>query len=217
VKNIVLAPVSYGIELESVPDEPYFTAVQGPKKIDMKVAAKLAGVTEEEFVALNPAHNKPVASGTGTFIVPLDKADDFEANLRSYDKPLVSWTTYQARRYEAMDAIARRHNLTTVQLKAANPDLKLDKKNRLRVASAVMVPMPKGAAPQTVRVAQVTPVPAMPAPVRTASTLRLYTVRTGDTIYGIAQRYKTAVETLLNLNQLSASTILQPGLKLRLP
>ena len=220
VKNIVLAPANYGIELESVPDEPYFTAVQGPKKIDVKVAAKLAGMSEEDFVALNPAHNKPVASGSGTLILPLDKADDFKANLESYDKPLVSWTTYEARRYEALDAIAKRHHLTTAQLKAANPDLKVDKKNRLRAASAVMVPMAKGAAPQTVRVAQVTPLPAKaegPAPVRMAPTLRLYTVRTGDTLYGIAQRYKTGVETLLNLNQLSASAVLQPGLKLRLP
>src|SRR5205823_8539721 len=74
VKNIVLSPPSYGIELESVPDEPYFTAVKAPAKIDVKVAAKLAGMTEEEFVALNPAHNKPVAvAQTGTLIVPRDK------------------------------------------------------------------------------------------------------------------------------------------------
>ena len=222
VKNIVLAPVSYGIDLESVPDEPYFTAVQAPKKIDVKVAAQLAGMSEEDFVALNPAHNKPVASGSGTemFILPLDRADAFKANLESYDKPLVSWTTYQAKRYEALDTIAKRHQLTAAQLKAANPDLKLDKKNRLRAASAVMVPMAKSGAPRAVRVAQVTPVPAKPeAPplVRTASALRLYTVRTGDTLYGIAQRYKTGVETLVTLNKLSANVVLQPGLKLRLP
>src|SRR5204862_5437656 len=72
VKNIVLSPAAYGIDLESVPDEPYFTEVQAPKKIDVKIAAKLAGMSEEEFVALNPAHNKPVAVATGgTLILPL--------------------------------------------------------------------------------------------------------------------------------------------------
>jgi len=40
VKNIVLAPASYGIELESVPDQPYFTAVPAPHKIDVPLAAK---------------------------------------------------------------------------------------------------------------------------------------------------------------------------------
>jgi LysM repeat protein len=69
-------------------------------------------------------------------------------------------------------------------------------------------------------VAHVAPVPTASvgaAPVRTAPTLRLYTVRAGDTLFGIAQRYKTGVETLLSLNNLSTNTILQPGLKLRLP
>src|SRR5687767_11169620 len=105
VKNIVLAPASYGIELESVPDQPYFTAVRAPRQIDIRVAAKLAGVSEEEFRALNPAHNKPVAiASTGVLIVPRDKAEAFKANLEAYDKPFVSWTTYAAKRGESIDA-----------------------------------------------------------------------------------------------------------------
>jgi len=219
VKNIVLSPTSYGIELDSVPDQPYFTEVQAPAKIDMKVAAKLAGMSEEDFVALNPAHNKPVASGTGLFILPLDKADAFKANLESYDKPLVSWTTYQAKRYEALDAIAKRHALTVAQLKAANPELKVDKKNRLRVATAMMVPIKHDARElvKVAHVAAVAPKGAAPVAAHSAPTLRLYTVRAGDTLYGIALRYKTGVETLLDLNRLSANAVLQPGLKLRLP
>ena len=221
VKNIVLAPTSYGIELDSVPDTPYFTEVQAPAKIDVKVAANLAGMSEEEFVALNPAHNKAVAAGTGTFILPVDRAVSFKANLEAYDKPLVSWTTYQAKRGESLDAIAKRHGVAGSQLKSANGEMKLDKKGRLRVATAIMVPMKAGGAPQPVKIAQVTPVPPA-APVRGAapqdtSSPRLYTVRPGDTLYGIAQRHRTALDTLLNLNRLTASVTLQPGLKLRLP
>ena len=229
VKNIVLSPAAYGIDLESVPDEPYFTEVQAPKKIDVKVAAKLAGMSEDEFVALNPSHNKAVASGTGTLIVPVDKADDFKANLEKYDQPLVTWTTYQAKRYESLDAIARKHHTTAVQLKAANNDLKLDKKGHLRAAGPVMVPMARDAnAP--IKVAQVTtaatkkdvtPVAATtpkPAPAPQASTsLKLYTVRSGDTLYNIAQRYRTTVDILLGINKLASAAVIHPGLKLRLP
>src|SRR5436190_436866 len=112
VKNIVLAPASYGIELESVPDQPYFTAVPAPHRIDVPLAAKLAGMSVEEFVALNPAHNKPVAiAPTGTLLVPLDKADTFRTNLESYDKPLVTWTTYMAKKGESLDAIAKRYGV----------------------------------------------------------------------------------------------------------
>ena len=223
VKNIVLSPAAYGIDLESVPDEPYFTEVQAPKKIDVKVAAKLAGMSEDEFVALNPSHNKAVASGTGVLIVPVDKADDFKANLEKYDQPLVSWTTYQAHRGEALDAIAKRHNTSAAQLKAANSDLKLDKRARLKVAGPVMVPIRRDpAAP--IKVAHLAAVESAPAtrvaaPVKETRTVgaKLHTVRTGDTLYNIAQRYRTTVDALLNLNKLSAKTILQPGLRLQLP
>src|SRR5258708_21664880 len=203
--------------LESVPEEPYFTEVQAPKKIDVKVAAKLAGMTEDEFVALNPAHNKPVATGTGIFIVPVDKAGDFKANLEKYDQPLVSWTTYQAKRYESLDAIAKRHNISAAQLKVANGELKLDKKGKLRVASAVMVPMAHNPnAP--IKVAQLsTPQPAtrLAPPVREAAPAT-YTVRAGDTLYAIALKYRTTVDAITSLNQLTAKTIRRPGIKLRL-
>ena len=221
VKNIVLAPAIYGIDLESVPDEPYFTKVSAPPKIDVKVAAKLAGMTEDEFVALNPAHNKPVAAGTGTFIVPVDKADDFRANLEAYDKPLVSWTTYQARRGESLDTIARRHGMTYAQIKDANADLRLDKRGHLRVAAAVMVPMKHADSRAQVKLAQAQGSTRVAASVRDNApeghTLKVYTVRSGDTLYDIARRHGTTVDALVGANRLSAKVVLHPGAKLSLP
>jgi membrane-bound lytic murein transglycosylase D len=213
VKNIVLSPAAYGIELESVPDEPYFTAVKAPPKIDVKVAAKLAGLSEEEFTALNPAHTKPVASGTGTFILPVASAETFNTNLESYDKPLVSWTTYAAHRGESMDAIARKHHMTVGQLKAANDDLRLDKRGRLRAAANVMVPMSATKAGD-VKMAHLTPERGTAVPETTSHT---YVVRSGDTLYAIAQRHRTAVDTIARINHLSVAVKLQPGQRLRLP
>ena len=220
VKNIVLAPASYGIELESLPDQPYFTAVPAPQKIDVPLAAKLAGMSVEEFVALNPAHNKPVAvTSTGTLIVPLDKADLFLANLESYDKPLVTWTTYMAKKGESADAIARRHGVTPAQLRAVNDSVKLDKNGRLRSAQPVLVPIGGSkAAPATVQLAQLAAPAADSSPAKVAPEggMRWYTVRTGDTLYSISRRFNTAVDALLHVNKLPTASI-QPGLKLRIP
>jgi membrane-bound lytic murein transglycosylase D len=228
VKNIVLAPTTYGIELDSVPDEPYFTTVDAPSRMDVKVAAKLAGMSEEDFVALNPAYNKPVAMA-GKIVLPIDKANEFKANLESYDKPLVSWTTYSAKRFESIDAIAKRHGLTGVQLRAANEQARLDKKGRLRAAGPILVPMKSGAA-QAVRVATVSVPTAHTAGSPRATVKakgdgaasgapqgRIYTVRPGDTLFSIAKRFNTAVETILGINTLTAKSVIQPGLKLRLP
>jgi membrane-bound lytic murein transglycosylase D len=227
VKNIVLAPLNYGIEIDSIPNEPYFTTVQAPARIDVKVAAQLAGMSEEEFKALNPAHNKPVAvASTGTLVVPLDKADLFRENLENYDQPLVSWTTYAAKKGESLEAIAHKHGLTLAQLKLANDSLRLDKKNRLRVAAPVLVPLgnakvaakgpiPAAAAAMPAAAVKVGP-PKAVAHVPAAKAERSYVVRAGDTLYGIARRFNTAVETLLALNKLTPTSVIQPGLKLRL-
>lgn len=239
VKNIVLSPPAYGIEIDSIPDQPYFTTVQAPARIDVKVAAKLAGMSEEEFVALNPAHNSPVAvasAGTNTLVLPLDKAKAFRENLESYDKPLVNWTQYQARRGESLDAIAKRHGVTGAQLRSANDSVKLDKRGRLRAAGPVLVPIRSGKAAPAPAEKVATAKPAAVATLVTVSTptassagspqrvaasvagaARYYTVRAGDTLYSIAQRFGTAVDTLRSLNKLSARSVIQPGLRLRLP
>src|SRR4029079_12386555 len=98
VKNIVLSPGTYGVEIESIPDQPYFTTVEAPPKIDVKVAAQQTGIAGEDFAALNTPHKKPVAvASTGTLVAPVDKAENFRQNLEAYDEPLVSWTTSQAK------------------------------------------------------------------------------------------------------------------------
>src|SRR5688572_23214857 len=223
VKNIVLAPLVYGIEIDSIPNEPYFTTVQAPARIDVKVAAQLAGMSEEDFKALNPAHNKPVAvASTGTLVVPLDKADLFRENLENYDQPLVSWTTYTAKRGESLDAIARRHGLSAAALKLANEGVRLDKKGRLRTAGPVLVPMQRkpGAPPPRAEaplVAAAAPRAAAASPkavpVAMAASPSTYVVRAGDTLYGIARKFNTAVDSLMSLNKLTSAAVIQPGLK----
>jgi len=216
VKNIVLSPATYGVELESLPDQPYFTQVEAPAKIDVKLAAKLADMSVEDFVALNPAHRKPVAvASDGTLVVPLDKAEAFKENLEAYDKPLVSWTTYNARRGEYADTIARRYGLTRHELLAVNDTLRLDKRGRLRFAGPVLVPMKRSAAAAHAAAASVRA--ASTGTARVVAKAKWYVVRTGDTLYAIAHRFDVAVEALRDLNNLSVQAVIQPGLKLRLP
>jgi len=221
VKNIVLAPNTYGVELESVPDKPYFTTVRAPSKIDVKVAARLAGMSEEEFIALNPSHTKPVAvSSTGTLVVPVDKADAFRENLENYDKPLVTWTTYMAKRGESLDAIARRHNVSLVQLRAVNDPFKLDRKGRMKVAGPVLVPVKSGKAAPMVRMASASvPTASVGGGVRPAAHVQagVHVVKPGETLYSIATRYHTGVDALRALNKLGAHGVIHPGLRLRLP
>ena len=144
VKNIVLSPGSYGIELEAVENRPYFAKVAAPEKIDTSLAARLAEMPEVEFATLNPAFIRPVAnSGTGYFLVPYEKAQTFRANLdlyRSLNGPMVSWQTVNAKRGESIDNIAKRYGMTGSYLRATNGALK-EKKGKLTAAATIMVPI----------------------------------------------------------------------------
>lgn len=223
VKNIVLAPMLYGIDLESIPDQPYFTTVQAPQKIDVKLAARLAGMPEEDFIALNPAHIKPVAvAPSGTLVLPLDKADAFRENLENWDQPLVTWNTIQGKRGQSIHAIAKRYGLSGTTLRQVN-NLQVNRKGRLTVSQPILVPGRGKAGGKVASVSRAVPAgpargPAKataptPAPARTTS---FYVVRAGDTLYGIARQFGRAVPDLLHLNNLSSRAIIQPGLRLRL-
>jgi spore germination protein len=50
-----------------------------------------------------------------------------------------------------------------------------------------------------------------------APSLKVYTVRAGDTLYAIARKYRLTVDALTSLNKLTAGAAIHPGLRLRLP
>ncbi len=148
VKNIILSPASYGIDLPAVENRPFFTMVPAPEKIDVSLAAKLAEMEQESFAQLNPAFSKPVASsGTGYFLVPVEHADIFKFNLELYrtlNAPMVSWTTVSAKKGESVDAVARRHGMTAAYMRATNGPFR-EKKGKFTASATFMAPNPKDA------------------------------------------------------------------------
>ena len=74
----------------------------------------------------------------------------------------------------------------------------------------IVVAAPKAASPSEDESEQVELVP------ESANTFE-YTVEEGDTLYDIAERYDSTVETLMNLNKLSANSFIHPGDVLLIP
>src|ERR1700693_3045968 len=87
VKNIVRDPEAHELELASIPDAPYFTVVRTSRKMDVKIAAELAEMPLEEFLSLNPQHNRPVIAGADetTILLPYDKAELFSSKRARSD------------------------------------------------------------------------------------------------------------------------------------
>ncbi len=147
VKNIIANPARFGVQLASVPNEPYFEVITVKKHIDVKLAAKFADMPLDEFKFLNPAHNKPVikADGTETIVLPRAKVATFHSNLESHDKPLVSWQAHTIKPGEKPEKIAAKYGMSVAELKQVNGIT--GNNSRFRTGQSLLVPVKAGAAP----------------------------------------------------------------------
>ncbi len=96
VKNITLNPAKFNVQLEAIPNHPYFQSVAVARDMDVAIAAKLAQVPLADFKALNPSLSRPVilAAGTPRVLMPWGNAEIFIANLAQFKEPLASWTAW---------------------------------------------------------------------------------------------------------------------------
>jgi len=204
IKNIIANPAKYAVILPMVSNDPYFVTITKDRDIDLAVAAKLAEMSIEEFSELNPSFNQGVimADLKPEIILPLDKAPLYLANLAAYEGDLTSWKKYPARQGESLNEIAKKFNVSAPAIRRAN------NMNRglTSMPSAQIVIIPGPTANVNLATAEVT---------RRSGTQN-YRVRRGDTLSGIANRYKTSVRDLRQLNNIKGST-LKVGQRLKVP
>lgn len=140
IKNIVTHPERFGLKINSIPNRAYFARVTTPKQIDAKLAAQLAEISFEEFSSLNPSYNRPLINATNDknqLLLPVWAAERFVNNLANYDKPLTNWQTYNAKRGERMDNIAKKFGINVAQLRNVNG---LSHTKKVRSAQTMLVP-----------------------------------------------------------------------------
>ncbi len=140
IKNLMTNPENYGLKIQTIANTPYFAKVNAPAQIDAHLAAKLAEISDDEFLALNPSSKRPVITGNGgkhELLLPILSAQTFRNNLAGYDKPLVSWRTYFAKRGERMESIASKFGMQLSQLRIVN---NLPSLNKIKNSSTILVP-----------------------------------------------------------------------------
>ncbi len=192
IKNIIANPAKFALALPEIPDEPYFVAVATTNHIDVKLAAQLAGIPEEEFIALNPAHNRPVIlqDNSDLILLPIDKMETFRANLESYDKPLVSWQSYQPKKGERLDKLAPRFGLSVENLKLVNG---ISNRGNISTGQTLLVPINGAEAGTEFEVFNMHLADDHGRATR-------HKVRRGETLSHIARRYHVSVARLKQWN-----------------
>jgi membrane-bound lytic murein transglycosylase D len=196
IKNIVNDPAHYGLELSPIPNESYFEAVATTKHIDVKVAAELAGISMEEFMALNPSNNRPVIlqdkDNGNVLLLPIDKVETFRTNLEKTNQRLVSWQPYESKKGESFSEVAERFGLTLEELRTANG---LSKYANESNGQTLLVPITDDQP-----AVEFTAFNMHPGAMAEMYGAVRYTVRRGDTISTIARRFHVSQNQLREAN-----------------
>jgi peptidoglycan lytic transglycosylase D len=200
LKNIIANPEPFGIVLGPIPNQPYFTTITKLRDIDVQLAARLAEMPVAEFIALNPGFSRPIirAEMTPRIVLPADKVDVFHENLTALgDKSLVSWKSYHPKQGETFESIAKKHGIMVGQLKEVNGIAARSK----QVPRLLVVPTK---ADSGIGSSTAQRLPIMYAPPIPVATRRVFhTVKPGETLTSIANRYKVSVEDVKRWNGVS--------------
>ncbi|WP_348945854.1 LysM peptidoglycan-binding domain-containing protein [Chitinibacter sp. FCG-7] len=223
IRNIIADPAAYGVKLRDIPNQPYFATLQPGKHMDVSVAAKLAGISVEELLRLNPGFIRPVIAHKEDrkLVLPIEKKEIFERNLASYQQPLLNWQPYVTKQGESFEQLASTFGIDSAELRDINDIAANDRSAR---GQTILVPKVAGldiserqtlAALHKNREAEAidtgekdTPKPVLAA-ARSGEKLagREHKVARGDTLFNIAKRYNLSVAELKAMNGLKGTQV----------
>lgn len=203
IRNIIANPRRYGIKLNPIPNRPYFEQITITQQIDVQLAARLAGISESEFNALNPAYHRPVIKAEEsprTLLLPATKIKTFVDNLESYDKTLVSWQAYQVQPTDTLQDLSSKYRIPVTKLARIN-DLSVQAK--LKSGQTLLVPRNGNSIRERTYLAHNLLKTSVTQPAKTTETTKhvVYTVRKGDTLAAIARRYGIDINAIRSWNK----------------
>ena len=177
-------------------------------QVDLAFAADLAGMSLKELHALNPGFNRWATSPEGPhrLVLPLDKASNFADALAKIDRnDRLNWVRYTVKSGDSLSEIASKYHTTVNVVKQVN-ELK---SNTIRVGQAIMVPVALKAL-DAYSLSQGERLAATQNTKRRAHKIT-HTVKSGDTLWDIARKYKVSTKKLASWNGMAPNDMLKLG------
>jgi membrane-bound lytic murein transglycosylase D len=208
--EIIQNPQRYHIQLPDIPPTPYFEEVNIGSQIDLNHAAKLAGISYQDLIKLNPGYNRWATAPYRPYklLIPADRVEDFSRNLANLpEDQRVSWTRHQVSAGDNLNIIAKRYHTTINLIKELNQL----KSNSVKKGQFVLIPSTKNS--------------LVSKPKTTAKTNNLrftspknykliHIVERSDNFTTIERKYNISTQQLRDWNHLKAGEKLRSGQQL---
>ena len=199
MKHIIQNPSKFNVDVPYIPNTPYFEEVTLTEQMDIDLILKLADISSEEFELLNAHHKRPLIpkeQEPTIILLPKYKIETYNKNLAEHNEPLSNWVLYKPKRKESIMKVAKRFDINLSTFKRINS---LNGRVTFRKNSTVLIPKSNA--------------------LKSKYTLKgtgdynytsvgTHHVSKGDTLGGIARKYKVSIEDLKEFNELDSHIII---------
>ena len=210
--RLVGQPEDYELGFAPIANEPYFARIEVGSQIDLRLAAQLAGVTEDELHALNPAFNRWATDPDGPhhLLVPFATAPQFaDAIAKLSAEERMPLERHVVRHGESVATLAKARGVSPTAIKRLN-----DLSSAKLVAGDEIVLPASSIAPLRANLVIEGESPASLAAAK-SKRARVYVVKRGDTLWSIAKKSGVGVRELAKMNGLSPKAKLPAGKRLK--
>ena len=210
MKHIVDAPERLGLVLSPLENHPYFMSVPIERDIDVALAAKLSGLSLDDFQALNPQMNQPVilAAGVPHVLLPYDNANQFVRELALRTGQLASWTAWVAPRTLKPADAAKLVGMPEAQLREVN---RIPARMLVKAGSTLLVPRSALTHDDVTSHVADNATMALTPEGRALRKVTFKAGKKGDTVAAVARRYRVSAAQVAQWNGVAPGARFRAG------
>jgi membrane-bound lytic murein transglycosylase D len=201
--QVIAEPEEFNVDIPAVDNAPSFEVADTQRPMKLSEAAKLAGVDVDTLRALNPGQLRESISPNrpAELLLPVGTRARFEYNIAQLSpEEIVQWQTYRIKPGDSLGHIAQKFDTEVAVLKEVNGI----RGNSIQAGDTLKIPADSDQGPEQMLAANGVASP------------RGYQVRSGDSLYGIAGKFKVSIDDIIAWNELDPRAHLKPGQKLTL-